>query len=931
MAGNKKVFKSPYVGIDDTSRYPFVYDVRGNYSVFIKTQNPCVQYNGDIDNYYLFQNLFTNMLRSLDSGYGFQKHDIFTKRLWKEPESSYGEDDLLLQKHFEIYKDRICKYQSSVIILTCEVKHSFFGYDDSKHKSFLNNVDKVISYLSNSNIKAVVMSKKEMVDYIYRYFSMDFEDDACSFDNFSVKADGIRIGMKNIQCLSLIDVELVEMPNTVKPYSTESIGNRQFPHDALRFVANIDAETVVYNQVVFTVSQSVEKAKLEAKMKRHSSVPDPANTLCVEDIVRSMEDIERNGQLLVYTHYDIIIADKSALSRPRNQIETFLANLNIRMSKQAFNQYELFRSAAPGNMYELRNYDKFLTTLDVAVSLMYKERLPVTEISNLMMWFTDRHGVPISVDPSDLPMRTQRITNRNKFVLGPSGTGKSFLMNTMLHQYLLTDTDVVLVDIGHSYLGLCNYFNGRYITYSEENPISMNPFYILRVEYNIEKVDFLINLIMLLWKEKTELPSKTETDIVRECVMGYYANFFAYQGEFNEDVAAEYRLKMVAEWEKEEVHDEDCSTLDELNRKIEKFISEQQTYYEKEKDNLTVKDLSFNSFYEFAKERIPKICQNGKLKYDNQHNNDVLDFHYNNFMFVLKKFYKGGVFEKILNNKADRTLFDEKLVVFEIDSIQDNPTLFPIVTLVIMDVFIQKMRNKLNRKVMIIEEAWKALASELMANYIKYLYKTVRKFYGEAITVTQELDDILKSNVVRESIVANSASVVLLDQTSYKDNFTIIADILSLSEVEQNKIFTINNLDNKGGRGIFKEFYLKRGTSGEVYGNEVSLYEYYTYTTEKPEKDAVLIYKKVYKTFVLGLDAFINDLVNLKLPASDFITLINSEYVSKHTSQGSTHFEDVICKICKGYRDAGSSVDKYIYQLNSKLSYEEGSTKLLAV
>ncbi|MDR2774256.1 MAG: conjugal transfer protein TraG [Tannerella sp.] len=922
MSGGKKIFQSPFIGIDDKGTYPVIFDVRGNFSVFIKMQNPCLQFNGDSDEYYIFLNVFSNLVRSLDAGYTVQKHDIFSKRTWNVP---YESKDFLMNHHFEQYKGRVFKYQTTTFILTCELKRSaFFGYDERKYNAFVNNVSKVLGFFNNYDIKASVMTRKEMINYVYRYFSMDFEDDACSFDNFSVTANGIKIGSKNIQCLSLIDVELVEMPSFIKPFHNEIINNRQFPHDLMKFIPYISTDTIVYNQVIFTVSQSIEKAKLEAKMKKHQSVPDPANNLCVEDIIHSMDDIERNGQLLVYSHFDLILADEKNLSSARNQVESFLSHINIRMSKQAFNQYELFRAAAPGNTYELRNYDRFLTTADVAVSLFYKERLPVTEESNLMIWFTDRQGVPVAIDPSDLPVRQNRIDNRNKFVLGPSGSGKSFLMNTMLHQYLLTDSDVVMVDVGHSYKGLCDYFGGRYVTYSEEEPISMNPFYIRQMEYNIEKVDFLINLILLLWKDTSAKVEVIEADIIRETVMSYYANYFAGQNEFTDEFAELYREKMIRDWNNEEVHDEDCDTYDKLMHKIDNFISKQRSYYIGEKDRISVNDLNFNSFYNFAKERIPVICNDAHLFYENREGiNNKLAFDYRQFLKILEKFYGNGIFGQILNRDMDKTLFDEPFIVFEIDSIQNNKTLFPIVTLVIMDVFIQKMRNKTNRKVIVIEEAWKALASPLMSDYIRYLYKTVRKFYGEAITVTQELDDIIKSEVVRQSIIANAATFILCDQTKFKDNFSIVAEILSLSPVEQNKIFTVNALDNKGNRNKFKEFYIKRGTTGEVYGNEVSVYEYFTYTTEKPEKDAMQTYMKVYKRFHAALEAFVHDLIKTKVEKSDFCSIINHPSTAGYITKGISCFEQYVGRTCSDYRDSGMTLNSFLSKLTHKSNENE--------
>ncbi|MBU4538216.1 MAG: conjugal transfer protein TraG, partial [Weeksellaceae bacterium] len=259
-----------------------------------------------------------------------------------------------------------------------------------------------------------------------------------------------------------------------------------------------------------------------------------------------------------------------------------------------------------------------------------------------------------------------------------------------------------------------------------------------------------------------------------------------------------------------------------------------------------------------------------------KHPIDEKEFKLRTFLFVLKDFYKGGRYGTTLNESADNTLFYEPFIVFEIDNVKDNPKLFPIVTLIIMDTFIQKMRlRKDRRKALIIEEAWKAIASKLMGGYILYLYKTVRKFWGEAIVVTQELGDIIGNTVVKDSIINNSDTFILLDQTKFKDNFEEISSLLSLNKVEQNKIFTINNLDNKYGRSRFKEFYLKRGSKGEVYGNEVSLEQYLTYTTEKPEKIAIEYYVKESENYDDALQLFVSDFKKLNDKMENMVSLVN--------------------------------------------------------
>lgn len=139
------------------------------------------------------------------------------------------------------------------------------------------------------------------------------------------------------------------------------------------------------------------------------------------------------------------------------------------------------------------------------------------------------------------------------------------------------------------------------------------------------------------------------------------------------------------------------------------------------------------------------------------------------------------------------------------------------------------------RKLILIEEAWKAIASANMADYIRYLYKTVRKYFGEAIVVTQEIEDIISSPIVKESIINNSDCKILLDQRKYLNKFDSIQNLLGLTDKERSQILSIN-MANHPGRKYKEVFFSLGGTQSAVYATEVSLEEYYTYTTEESEK-----------------------------------------------------------------------------------------------
>ena len=433
-------------------------------------------------------------------------------------------------------------------------------------------------------------------------------------------------------------------------------------------------------------------------------------------------------------------------------------------------------------------------------------------------------------------------------------------MNSVVRQLHEQGTDVVMVDTGNSYEGLCEYLGGKYISYTEEKPITMNPFNITKEELNIEKIDFLKNLILLIWKGSNGMPTELELAVVEQMVTEYYDVYFGttkgYDFEKRENVK---RTLIAAEKRRDK-----AASLDEVQARVEKLLNT----LESRRNALSVPTLSFNSFYEFAVECLEIICLE----------NNIVDIDYDNFGYMMKFFYKGGKYDKILNEQVDQTLFGETFIVFEVDAIKENKKLFPIVTLIIMDVFLQKMRLKKNRKVLVIEEAWKAIATPMMAEYIKYLYKTARKFWASVGVVTQELQDIIGSEIVKEAIINNSDVVMLLDQSKFKERFGEIKAVLGLTDVDCKKIFTINRLDNKSGRSFFREVFIRRGSTSGVYGVEESKECYMTYTTERAEKEALKLYKReLHCTHQEAIEAFCRDLANSGMGTLQFSNRVNAE------------------------------------------------------
>lgn len=838
-----KVFRDIYYSIEEVDGIGILYTKSGEYSAVIEMENPILKYSANQEAYYMFNRTLTSIAAALGEGYALHKQDILVRKGFKTP--SDANNKYLTRRYFKYFEGRRYTENKTYIVITQENKKSkLFSYDAKKWNEFETMVRKVRDILSANNIRSRFLNEKECSEYADRYFAMNFSSENYSMENLKVSETEIGMGSYKAKVFSLVDVDSISLPAILRPYSNVQVENIEMPVDLMSALDGVpEAECVIYNQVLFTTNQKRELSALEKKRNRHSSMASAANNISVEDIAKVQDIIAREGKQLVYTHFNIVVCCKKDvdMQKPTNYLDNSFARLGIHLSKRAYNQLELFVGTFPGNCYRLSpDYDRFLTLSDAAACLFYKERQEESEDSPLQCYYTDRQGLPIYIDIMGKEGKLKHTTNSNFFCLGPSGSGKSFHINSVMRQLHEQDTDIVMVDTGNSYSSLCEYFGGKYISYTAEKPITMNPFNISKEEFGVEKINFLQSLILQIWLGSDAEPTHVQADVVAQIINEYYDVYFNGFNGYTAERRAIIRSGMLKELKDRPVSELLEQGLSDNNspEKVEALIDQ----LEERRRKLKVNKLWYNSFYEYASEAISIICIESCIRKDPKHGIEP-----SNFRKALQPFYKGGKYEKTLNEQADTTLFNETFIVFEIDAIKDDKTLFPIVTLIIMDVFIQKMRLRKRRKVLCIEEAWKAIATPLMAEYIKYLYKTCRKFWGSVGVVTQELQDIVSSPIVKEAIINNSDIIMLLDQSKFRERFDEIKSILGLSDTECKKIFTINALDNKEGRSYFREVFVKRGEISGVYGVEESPEGYMTYTTERPEKEALELYKAELK------------------------------------------------------------------------------------
>ena len=621
---------------------------------------------------------------------------------------------------------------------------------------------------------------------IEKYFSLSLEN-ATSLEDIELGADGMRIGEKRLCVHTLSDTD--DLPGTVSTDTRYERLSTDRSDCRLSFAAPIGlllSCNHIVNQYIFVDDSDDNLRHFEKAARNMQSLSrySRSNQINKDWIDMYLNEAHSYGLVSVRCHCNIMAWAESEqeLRAVRNDVGSQLALMECKPRHNTIDAPALYWAGMPGNAGDFPAEESFYTFLEPALCFFIGETNYKSSPSPFGIRMADRiSGKPIHVDISDLPMKTGLITNRNKFVLGGSGSGKSFFMNHMIRQYYEQGAHVVLVDTGNSYQGLCNLINrktngqdGIYFTYTEESPISFNPFYTQDKVFDVKKKESIKTLLLTLWKKDNEPASRSEEVAISNAVA-----LFIDRIKFDEGLVP-----------------------------------------------------SFDTFYEFVDTDYRAIL-------DAKHVREK-EFDLANFLNVLEPYHKGGEYDFLLNSDKQIDLLDKRFVVFEIDAIKDHPILFPVTTIIIMEMFINKLRRlKGVRKMIIIEEAWKALAKEGMAEYVRYLYKTVRKFYGEAITVTQEVDDIISSPVVKESIINNSDCKILLDQRKYVNKFSKIQELLGLTDKEKAQILSIN-MANSASRHYKEVWFGLGGVQSTVYATEVSAQEYLTYTTEETEKLEVM-------------------------------------------------------------------------------------------
>jgi conjugation system TraG family ATPase len=666
--------------------------------------------------------------------------------------------------------------------------------------AFFDYNEKLKYFLKESKYFNVSVVKLE--DYLELYNSynnLDFSKDKIA-GNISQRKGVFSVGNNFVNSFAINSLD--KLPNNYnscyidKEYATKT---STLPFSFFYPLGSGLKFNHMVNQVFYKENLLELKQRYKVKMNQNNSfiINEPANEKNAAEYNTFLNKIE-DGHVPIKYHANVVTwsKDLDTLEENGKKITTAFNKIKIGVTACALENASLFSISSPGNIASIGYKDQMfdLFTEEAAVLNIY-ETVAKDSPSDFGIRLSDRlTGKPLHVDISDLPMKKGITNNKNKMIFGPSGTGKSFFTNHTINNYLLKDAHCLLIDVGDSYDRLCKLHNGKYFKYTIENPIAFNPFFI---NDDLQPdIEKKESLLVLL--------------------------FTLWKKE-------------VSDYSKDEYAILSKSIVDYYN-----YVAENNTF------------PRFDSYFVFMKD-----CFGPNLKKENLGKYNLLNFV--SFYNVLEMFYKGGEYDYLLNSEADLNLLNEKLIVFELDNIKDHPILFPVVTIMIMETFISKMRKLKNtRKVILIEEAWKAISKDGMAEFLNYLYRTVRKHDGEAWLVSQQVDDIVGNEFIKDTILKNCGAKILLDMSEYVDSFDEIQAMLSLSDHARNQVLSLNK--NKIPGEIYKEVFIGLGNEGNVYGVRLSKEEYAAYTTVKREKERLEELESKYNSIEMAISVFAQEL-----------------------------------------------------------------------
>lgn len=296
--------------------------------------------------------------------------------------------------------------------------------------------------------------------------------------------------------------------------------------------------------------------------------------------------------------------------------------------------------------------------------------------------------------------------NYNVQIYGPSGVGKSVLIQEMATTMLSHNVRMFILDIGKSYENICKLLGGEFIRFGSGSGISLNPLSGL--------VDESGKLKEAILEDGSSVPIKT----IRSGEKEYYVSLDGVM----------YAKNIIT------------SMCGAGNNPHKEALIEDAIYRAIEQCG---SDLTIS--------KIAEVLKNG-----NGIERELGE--------TLLPFTDRGMHGKYFENAANIT-FKERITVFELEEVAKDETLLSVLMQVVaIQIFMQVLCGDRSQKFMlVVDEAWRAL--DHSEKFLAEMSRTIRKYGGSLVTCVQNVSDLSTSDH-RRTIAQNSEWTVMLEQNS---------------------------------------------------------------------------------------------------------------------------------------------------------------------
>lgn len=763
---------------------------------------------------------FARAIRPLPAYTIVHRQDLYLKKKYEDTEEPAGFLEESYNNHF---KGREYFIHKAYIFLTLSNKNAIqkggkssgiFGIrgsvdipSTSVFREWQSKCKEFISILTTGGIisarqlyESDWLGDEKTVGIVQRYMMLGNDSPVMS----EIELSGETVGAydKKAVCYAIGDSDL--LPGVIPSVSVigkySSNANEVFLSFGSQLGLQLKCEHVVNSYIVVPFQDEIFKER-EKEMKKMGGSPSSDNRLNANEISVFLDEAYAQGKFAIRASHNIIAwGTESELFDIRGDISSALGSMKITASYCKHNTPVIWYAGMPSAEMDLGIENLMTMELSSALCLMNYETFYQDTPGGVMRICDRTRNIPIRIDFQKLAREKGLIAAYNAFILGASGTGKSFFTNTLVNNLYNRGESVFIIDVGDSYEGLCRVINeesggrdGQYHTWDSTHPFAFNPFVGFNewitesgsLKQDENGVNFIMSFLQTVW-EPADGWTSDRVPILRQTIQDFI-------------------IKMNSDG----IHsDENLPILDDYYRYLSTEVA--------------------------SKLREGIYDCGGVLVREDR-------FSITDFLLALKAYSADGEFGFLMNEKHPKDIFSSRFVVFEVDALSniEDKKFYSLCILCIMNAFDHKMRSASGFKSIIIEEAWKAIANETMAPYLAGLWKTARKFSTSACVVTQEIEDIIKSEIIKTAILDNSDIKILLDQSNHLNSFGKLETILSLTPKDRNLILSMNRANNPNYR--YKEVFISIGGKVKgVFATEVSPQEAMAFESEKEKKRPLL-------------------------------------------------------------------------------------------